>query len=518
MLTIDKKYNIIIILSIIFFERLIKMGKLLVGWSEVSITPDKKISLAGQFVERISEYVETPITATALAIESDGVQMVMCSCDLVSIAKSLVKDVRERIAGKSDLNPENIIISATHVHTGPLYAREDGVDRGTTGVLNRFLPEDKQYKPKVVAKGDDVMKNDEMSVFLADRIAEVILKAWENRKAGKFAQGFGRAAVGMNRRVCFSDGSAKMWGDTNSATFTHLEAGNDSGIEILFFYDENKKLTGVVANIACPAQVLEHRHFVSSDYWGKIKILLREKFGEDLFVLGLTSPAGDQCPRDLVRWVNPILPIDDPNIDRPDYIERKADPSMFEIEGTWKIGKRVSREIIDAYEEVTEIFDEALLKHEALTVDLPLRRVTPKEYDEAVLAMKEYAKGAEGNADFKDNAMMYVHAGAIKRYEVQHTVDICPIEVHIARLGNVAFATNPYELFLDYGNQMRARSRAQQTILIQHACETGGYLPTKEAEAGAHYSAYVSSGTVGSEGGEMLVRKSVEEINKMFRE
>ena len=48
------------------------MSKLLAGWSEVSITPEKRIGLAGQFAERISEYVETPITVTALAVESDG--------------------------------------------------------------------------------------------------------------------------------------------------------------------------------------------------------------------------------------------------------------------------------------------------------------------------------------------------------------------------------------------------------------------------------------------------------------
>lgn len=492
------------------------MGKLYAGWSEVSITPDKKISLAGQFVERISEYVETPITVTALAIESDGEQMVICSCDLVSVGDSLVEAVRNRLAGQTDLNPEKVIISATHIHTGHSYAREGKIDRETKTVLNRFLPEDKQYKPKVVAKGDDVMTADEAGEFLAERISEAVLSAWENRKEAKYAQGFGRAAVGMNRRVCFSDGSAQMWGDTNTASFTRLEGGNDSGIELLFFYDENEKLTGIVANIACPAQVLEHRHFISSDYWGKVKILLREKFGENLFLLGLCSPAGDQCPRDMIRWVNPVLPIDDPNIDRPDYIERDADPSMFEIEGTWKIGKRIAREITDAYEEALTKYDESPLKHEVLTIDLPLRRVTPKEYEEAVIAMKEYAKGREGNADFKDNAMMYVHAGAIKRYEIQHTVNIYPIEVHIARLGNVAFATNPFELFLDYGNQIRARSRARQTFLIQLACGTGGYLPTKEAEAGSHYSAYVSSGIAGSEGGDMLVRKSVEEINKMF--
>ena len=43
------------------------MGKIKIGWSEVSITQKKKASLAGQFFERISEYVETPITVTAMA-------------------------------------------------------------------------------------------------------------------------------------------------------------------------------------------------------------------------------------------------------------------------------------------------------------------------------------------------------------------------------------------------------------------------------------------------------------------
>ena len=67
------------------------------GWAEVSITPEKRIALAGQFAERISEYVETPVTATALAVESGGEQMVICSCDLVSIGENLLQAVRERV-------------------------------------------------------------------------------------------------------------------------------------------------------------------------------------------------------------------------------------------------------------------------------------------------------------------------------------------------------------------------------------------------------------------------------------
>lgn len=93
-----------------------------------------------------------------------------------------------------------------------------------------------------------------------------------------------------------------------------------------------------------------------------------------------------------------------------------------------------------------------------------------------------------------------------------------PIEVHVLKLGDLAFATNPFELFLNYGNQMRARSKARQTFLIQQCCGAYGYLPTEKAEKGSHYSAFVSSGTTGHEGGDILVRTTVEEINKMFKE
>ena len=493
------------------------MGKLSIGWSEVSITPEKRVRLYGQFVERISEYVETPITVTALAVESDGEQMVICSCDMTKTSDYLLELVRAAVAERApEIPPEKIIINATHTHTSHTYAdRGDGF-RKSQEILDSYLPPEKQYVAKVTADSDDIMTPQEATVFVTDRIAQAIVEAWQNRAPGRYATGFGRAPVGMCRRVCYSDGSAQMWGDTNTAAFTALEGGNDSGIEMLFFYDRNEKLTGVVANVCCPSQIVEHRLFISSDYWGKVRILLREKYGEDLKVLALCGPGGDQCPRDLVRWVNPETPIDDPNIDRPDYIERDADPSMFDIAGTWKAGKRIVREVIDAIEDVRETKDEAVFEHETLTVDLPLRRVTPKEYQNACEQMEKFAARVKDHVNFADNAAMFVHTGTIRRWELQHRENIVPTEVHIIRLGSVAIATSPFELFLDFGNQIRARSRARQTILVQLACGSFGYLPTEKAEKGSHYSAYVTSGRVGHAGGELLVRKTTEEINKLF--
>ena len=106
------------------------MAKLNIGWSEISITPEKKISLAGQFAERISEYMEKPLTATALAVEAEGEQMVWVSCDLAATAVNLVEDVRENLAGKAPgLDPAKVIFCAIHTHTGPVYPEQGYVGK-----------------------------------------------------------------------------------------------------------------------------------------------------------------------------------------------------------------------------------------------------------------------------------------------------------------------------------------------------------------------------------------------------
>lgn len=492
--------------------------ELLIGWAEQSITPDMKISLDGQFFERISEYVETPITATAMAVESGSDQLVICSCDLLYIDTDLLKMVRDRIRSvDTGLDADKIIINATHVHTAMVYERKSDTYGSALDVLSSYLTKDRPYTVK--ASSDDVLDPHEALLFLAERISLVIIQAWNARKKAYYANEFGRAPVGMCRRVVYKDGSAKMWGETDREDFISLEGGNDSGIELLYIFDEHRKLSGVVANIACPAQVVEHRSFISSDYWGKVRILLRDHFKSGLYVLGLCSAAGDQCPRDLIRWVGPETPIDDPNITRKNHTERKADPSMFDINGTWKVGKRIVNEIADLYKEaVLHMRDDIELIHKVMVFDLPVRSVTESEYKIAKDQISEYiSKAGRSGFDFSDNAQMHVYAGTVARYGYQKDHGIYPVEVHIVRFSDIAFATNPFELFLDYGNMIRARSRAKQTFIIQLACGNGLYLPTEKAELGSHYSAYVSSGITGHRGGEILVEKTVLEINGMWK-
>ena len=498
-----------------------------IGWSEKSITPDKKISLVGQFAERISEYVEKPLTVTAMAVDSGDDQMVLVSCDLVSVSWRLVQEVRERLAGNDvGLDPQKVILNAIHTHTGPGYtgsgqrgASKIPVIQNLRQTLEQFLTPGQKYVEKVnITANPEIATPDEIRELLLQQIPAAVLEAWNNRKPGSFSNAFGRAAVGMCRRAAYNDNTAQMWGDTNTAVFEALEGGNDSGIELLYIYNEEKKLTGIVANLACPAQCVQHRLFVSPDFWGEVKMLLRKHFGEDLFLLPQCSAAGDQCPVDLVRWVQPYSDINDPNCLRVNPPKRKADPSMFDLEGMRKAGKRIANEIISVWDEgLDEPQDEPVFEHRVINMQLPLRRATLTDVNNAKKAIRDYFRDVQGDVDYNDVANLQVHLGILTRFAEQETKDIEDTEVHILRLGTVAIATNPYELFLDYGNQIKARSDAEQTFLIQLANGTQGYLPTAKAEAGGHYSAFISSGNVGHVGGEQLVRETLQNIRQMFR-
>jgi hypothetical protein len=89
------------------------------------------------------------------------------------------------------------------------------------------------------------------------------------------------------------------------------------------------------------------------------------------------------------------------------------------------------------------------------------------------------------------------------------------MELHVIRIGDIAIATNPFELFTDYAIQMKARSPAVQTFVIQLA-GPGTYLPSGRAAQGGGYSAIAESNEVGPEGGQVLVEQTLQEMNALW--
>ena len=104
----------------------------------------------------------------------------------------------------------------------------------------------------------------------------------------------------------------------------------------------------------------------------------------------------------------------------------------------------------------------------------------------------------------------------INRYKDQNDKPVLKMQLHVIRLGGLVFATNPFELYLDFGHRIRARSQAEQTFMIQLCNGVGGYLPSKRAEKLGGYGGLIINGQVGSDGGTILVDKTLAGIKKIW--
>jgi len=453
-------------------------AELHIGAYSISITPDKPVALWGQMNTRISNGIESPVTATVLALERREADQslersIMVACDLVAIPKEALARTRELVLEKLPEFPVNkIFLSATHTHTGPVF---------TEGVYD--IPR------------EGVMQPTEYIEFFAQRVSAAIVSAWNSRKPGKVGWGLGHAVVALNRRSVYNDGTSIMYGNTTTDNFRMLEGYEDHGVEVLCLWDADDKLIATAINLACPAQEVEGRSFVNADFWHQVREQLRAEHGPGLHILGWTGAAGDQSPHVMYR--------------------KAAEERMLKLRKVDRLTDIANR-IVAAFHEayagaVQEKHADAPLIHTMQELTLPRREVTQREYELAKAKIAEYSQQPGRQT------LIYWHGGVVKRYEAQQANNVEPytMELHVVRLGDVAIATNPFELYTDYGLQMKTRSPALQTFVVQLA-GPGTYLPTERAVAGGGYSAIAESNEVGPDAGQILVEKTLQTIKAHF--
>lgn len=457
--------------------------KVLIGWATKSITPQRPVILLGQFHPRISKYVNDPIMATALAIETEDDQAIMVSCDLAFVERSVLHRLRESIKDRiKDFNTEKLFINATHTHTAPNL------------VEGWYAAQDKS-----------VMTAIEYVDFLLECLSDVVVSAWDKREPGGISWAYDYAVVGHNRRAVYFDGSSRMYGVTNREDFDCIEGYEDHSLNLLFSWDQNKNLTGVVINIACPSQVTEGEYYVSADFWHEVREELKKRYSEDLFILPQCSAAGDQSPHFL--------------------ISAKAEEELRKRKGLTErqeIAERISSAVDRSYPLArNDIRTEIIFKHHVQDINLPVRKVTDEEFQTAKLEYEKLMKKEKLDENSGDYIILGRNKSIIERYEEYEKKPFYSMELHTIRLGDIAIATNPFEMFLDFGIRIKARSIPTQTFIVQLSCDSVGYfgaayLPTTKAVKGGGYGAEVASNLVGPEGGQVLVNETVNAINKLW--
>jgi hypothetical protein len=192
---------------------------------------------------------------------------------------------------------------------------------------------------------------------------------------------------------------------------------------------------------------------------------------------------------------------------------KQAEERIVRLRGVTRleeIARRLVRAVDDAYEIAEkDIRTDVPLVHRVEELKLPVRLVTEAEMAQAKAKVEALANNP------RERRVMLWHQEVVDRYQRQKTNPHYLAEIHVLRLGDVAIATNPFELFTDFGIQMKSKSKAEQTFVIQ-LVGAGGYVPTPKAVRGGGYSAIAESNEVGPEGGQALVDRTVEVINSLW--
>ena len=506
------------------------MNELKIGWACRDVSTDKPINIPGQFHMRISEGIMDPLTVSTLIVDNGTDLVIFLSADLVVIRSGLLDEVRAKVA---ELNPEipvdKILMNATHTHTGASHYADAGwpLSNNTSTALPGEVPHDRI----------EIASGDEYRHFLAAQSAEAICEAYAKRAPGGIAYGYGYAVVSHSRRVAYFDdtskrhgavinsthgvnGHAVMYGNTNDDNFSHYEAGADPFVNLLYTFDVAGRLTGAIINVPCPSQNSESEYRLSADYWHDIRVAIRKQYG-DIFILPQCAASGDLSPR--------ILHYKKAQARR---FTLKYGLEQTELAARRDIAERVAWAFTEVLDWAGKDIQTALpLSHVVETVNLSRRLITDEEHECARqgledLNQKPFKTDGTPRERLHANSILAASRNrfirVIDRYKTQKANPKLPMELHVLRIGDIAFASNRFELYMDFQHRMQARSPFEQTFIVQLAGQPGPdggtYLCTERGAWGRGYSASMFCNLVSPQGGQELVEETVKILQAIHTE
>src|SRR6516165_6841850 len=240
-----------------------------VALAQVKITPERPIFLAGYASRnRPFEKTTTDLYAKALALEDrNGRIGVLVTTDLIGLSAAIAEPVCDRIAAKAGLKREQILLSSSHIHTGPA------------------LSLDAKARENIPA--GDAQRTVDYTRQLQDKLVDVVARSLEKREPARLSFGSGVANFVMNRREFTPNGVILGVNPRGPA---------DRTVPVLRIDGSDGKPRAVLFGAATHNTTLTDKCFeVCGDYAGFAQSYVQEKYPgvQAMFMLGL---AGDSNP------------------------------------------------------------------------------------------------------------------------------------------------------------------------------------------------------------------------------
>jgi len=508
------------------------MSTVKIGWARREISTNEPVSIPGQMYIRVSEGIHDPLYVTALCVDGGEGQdkVIFLSCDIVTQFRGMLQPIRDKLKERRpEIPEEGFILNVTHTHSS--ITLEDTPEKTPDGVA--IFPGSKSRE------------------IFCELAAQAIIEAWDTRKEGGIGYGYGYAVVGHSRRtVYFKEqklarnakgerrfmtpaGYAAMYGNTNDELFSHYEAGADHFLNLMFTFDADQKLTGIVVNVPCPSQLCEKFTKLSADYWTYVRELVAKEYGPDVYILPQCAAAGDVSPRTLhyskaqarrMRLKYGMTYVPDHMDEDPSYKYNKS------ISECMDIAERILEGIRDVYSWAKkDIKTEVTVRHRVTQMALERRKITDEERawcEENLEILKDMEPKAQDMSPEEYrvalsnyNSMVRRNRAGIERCEDVKKNPTLNMQSHTVQIGDIAFATTRFETYIDFMHRLQARSPFIQTFVIELAgTEGANYLATHRGAEARGYSASMFCNMVSADGGQQWVENTLDILNEMKQE
>lgn len=385
----------------------------LLGVSRQDITPKIGGRLFGYRPDWYSKSINDSLTATAFYFQQDNVKALMVTVCVCLLDTTITDRLRALIEEKLNINKNNILICATHTHSGPDTCNMPGWGWIDSEYCNNIL------EPAVL---------------------KAVNEAVNNVQPVKMGVASGESMVGINRRQLNEDNSVGL-GQCEWAPF-------NPQMTVISFTNPSDRVVANIIHYGCHGTSAGLNVEITRDWSGVMTDALEEASG------GITAffngPEGDVGPRLSNGQTTAELP----------YI--------------YEIGHIGADDAIRIFNSITEYKDVSLAATSSL-LRLPYdKRIS---YEDAVAGCEQHSH----NSINKDKHMAVYFSKVKESYENDYSEkDADFIEQVIIRIGNIAFAGFPYELFSEIGMRINKATPHLHVLSLSNTNGTKGYFPTQD--------------------------------------
>jgi len=460
-------------------------GEIRLGAAVVKITPPTGTPMAGYYGERLSQGVLDDICARATVLDDGKTKAAMVTCDLIGLPRTTVVEARRIIAEKTGIPAANVMISATHTHTGPVVVGDTAMDDMVTTGGSKLSKDYAAQLPKWIAQAvEEAYKS---------RVPARVFFSSEQEKQLSYIRRFWMkdGTVGWNPGIK-NPNTIRPIGDVDpQVNVVYAEtAGQQSGgpVEKLEADGSRKPVKSDKSPLLTYVNFALHLDttggaMISADYPATLYRLLADYKGPDMVTMFANGTCGN-INHINVNWAAP-----------------QSSPAAAK-----RLGTILAADVLKAYVELKPVEDASLgVRNEV--IQLPLAKHTEEELQKA----REIVAKKGANAPFYDQVKAYRIMDVVSREGKPFDVD-----VQVFSLGkDVAWVALPGESFVELGLSIKAASPFRQTNVIELANGRSQYIPHHSAFSEGAYEVISSRYAEGS--GEMLVGTAIKLLTELHQ-